>query len=349
MSCFSRGQAIWPLKKNKQMKSYIYILIVFFFISCQKDQLAVPEHFKQVDQVIWVVEDLDNVMSHWRNLGFNQVIDLDTLNAEVKSVDTKIQLRMAKANLGGAHITWIQPLEQNSILGRFNSGYRDGAMSLVHRLSDRQLLLEEVERLSILGVDQLEEIIISTPEGDLNYIFMDTRDQGKYILCYTYGNVDSRFFGELTAKNLHQMKINQYAFAISDPEPVSDFWEKIGQPEFQINYPELGDMHYYGQPTDHELIQGWQRHGTVAYEWCIPVKPPIVYDDHIKDHGEGIHHLAYTVNDMDKVLEDYELKGYVNSMGGTWGEKDKPGSGRYEYINLEDAGGVTMELLWNFK
>jgi hypothetical protein len=36
-------------------------------------------------------------------------------------------------------------------------------------------------------------------------------------------------------------------------------------------------------------------------------------------------------------------------MGGTWGEKDKPGSGRYEYINLEDAGGVTMELLWNFK
>ena len=25
----------------------------------------------------------------------------------------------------------------------------------------------------------------------------------------------------------------------------------------------------------------------------------------------------------------------------------KPGSGRYEYIDLENAGGVTMELLWN--
>jgi hypothetical protein len=50
---------------------------------------------------------------------------------------------------------------------------------------------------------------------------------------------------------------------------------------------------------------------------------------------------------MDKVLDDYENKGYVNSMGGTWGEAGKPGSGRYEYIDLENAGGVTVELLWN--
>ncbi|HAQ19166.1 MAG TPA: hypothetical protein DCR40_08040 [Prolixibacteraceae bacterium] len=86
----------------------------------------------------------------------------------------------------------------------------------------------------------------------------------------------------------------------------------------------------------------------MAYEWCIPVKRPIVYADHIKLHGEGIHHLAFSVNDMDKVLNDYESLGYKNSMGGTWGEKGKPGSGRYEYIELEKAGGVTMELLWNY-
>ena len=331
------------------MKSNIYILLVFFLISCKNEQLSVPEHFKKVDQVIWVVEDMENVISHWRNLGFPRIIDLDTLNARIKSNDSSIPIKMAKANLGGAHITWIQPMERNSLFGRFHSGYGDGAMSLVHRFSNRQTLVKEVERLSKLGVNLLEEVSIASPQGELNYIFLDTQDKGKYIVAFTYGDVDARYFNTLNEDNLHNMKINQYAFAISDPEPVSDFWERTGQPEFQINYPELGDMHYYGQPTDHELIQGWQRHGTVAYEWCIPVKPPIVYDDHIKDHGEGIHHLAFTVDDMDKVLEDYESKRYVNSMGGTWGERDKPGSGRYEYINLEDAGGMTMELLWNFK
>jgi methylmalonyl-CoA/ethylmalonyl-CoA epimerase len=88
-------------------------------------------------------------------------------------------------------------------------------------------------------------------------------------------------------------------------------WSRIGLPEFQISHPDLGNKHYYGNPVDHDLIQGWQRHGSVAYEWCIPVSNPIVYDDHIKTHGEGIHHLAFSVHDMDEVLEDFTSKGYV--------------------------------------
>jgi len=256
---------------------------------------------------------------------------------------------MAKANLGGAHITWIQPLDENSLFAKFHSEYGDGAMSLVHRFSDELDWPSEMMRLDQLGIEPLDEVMITTEYGDLIYVFMDTQEEGKYILGYSIGNEDEKIYAQLTDENLHNMKINQYAFAIREYKPVSEFWAKLGQPEFQINHPELGDMHYYGEPTDHSLIQGWQKHGTVSYEWCIPVKPPIVYDDHIKQHGEGIHHLAFSVDDMDQVLTDYEEKGYVNSMGGTWGEKGKSGSGRYEYIDLEEAGGVTVELLWNYK
>ena len=153
----------------------------------------------------------------------------------------------------------------------------------------------------------------------------------------------------LTSENMHSLALNQYAFAIRNDNinDVSTYWHKIGFPEFEINHPVLGDKHYYGSKVDHDLIQGWQRQGDIAYEWCIPVSTPIVYDDHIKKHGEGIHHLAFAVEDMDKVLADYTSKGYVVSMGGTWGEEGKPGSGRYEYIDLADAGGVTVELLWS--
>jgi hypothetical protein len=317
--------------------------------SCGKQAHELPVHFKEVDQVLWIVQDLDNVINHWRNLGFDQMMDLDTLRATLSTARQSVKLRMAKANLGGAHITWIQPVEGRSVFTDFHNDYGDGAMSLVHRLPDNEALTGELARLAEHGVEVLEKITVSTPDGDLVYILMDTREPGKYILGYTTGDTDDEFFRKLSDENLHHMIINQYAFAILDPEPVSEFWSRIGQPEFQINYPELGDMHYYGETTDHELIQGWQRHGTVAFEWCIPVKPPIVYDDHIKAHGEGIHHLAFTVEDMDKVLQDFTSKGYVNSMGGTWGEAGKSGSGRYEYIDMEDAGGVTVELLWNFK
>ena len=52
---------------------------------------------------------------------------------------------------------------------------------------------------------------------------------------------------------------------------------------------------------------------------------------------------------MEKVIRDYESKDYIVSMAGTWGEKGKPGSGIYTYTDLESKGGLTIELLWNYK
>lgn len=326
-----------------------YLFFAFFILSCScgKRTSEVPEHFKNVDQMLWVINDLDNVIANWGKLGFTQVIMLDTVVAELKKTGKTVKIRLAKANLGGANITWIQPLGGESVFSEFHNSYGDGAMSLVHRMESKEALHGELNRLDVIGLDIKEEINIVTNEENLYYVLMDTKDEGKYYFGYTYGDEDLKMMQELSSENLHNMQINQYAFAIHNAESVSEFWHKVGQPEFKINYPELGNTHYHGEMVDHKLIQGWQRHGTVAYEWCIPVKLPIVYEDHINKHGEGIHHLAFTVEDMDKVLEDFRSKGYVVSMGGTWGEEGKPGSGRYEYIDLENAGGLTMELLWN--
>jgi hypothetical protein len=328
------------------MKKLSLFLFMALLCACPAEVTQMPAHLKHVDQVIWVIDDLDNTVVHWERLGFNQVVILDTLEADLKNADIKIRLRIGLANLGGANITWIQPMEDFSLFAAFLENHGNGAMSLVHRLESPEQMKDELDRLSGLGVGILEQVSIPTDRGDLNYTLMDTRGEGKYVLGLTYG--DPVLHTDLTAENRHHMKINQYAFAIKEPEDISAYWGKLGFPEFQINHPELGDTRYYGELVDHELIQGWQRHGSVSYEWCIPVKPPIVYKDHINLHGEGIHHLAFSVSDMDAVLQDYEARGYVNTMGGTWGEKDQPGSGRYEYIGLEEAGGLTMELLWNY-
>lgn len=326
---------------------YLFIASFVLFFSYGKSESEVPEHFKKVDQMLWVVKDLDHVSAQWAKLGFNQVIRFDTVVAEFRKTGKTVKIRLAKANLAGANITWIQPLGEESVFSEFNHSYGDGAMSLVHRMKSKEALQAEIKRLNAIGLDIKEEIKILTKEGSLNYVLMDTRNEGKYYLGYTYGDEDLKIMQKLLPENLHDIKINQYAFAIHKPEKVSEFWNKIGLTEFQISNPVLGSTHYYGKIVDHQLIQGWQRHGTIAYEWCIPVKPPIVYEDHINKHGEGIHHLAFSVDDMDKVLGDYRSKGYVVSMGGTWGETGKPGSGRYEYIDLEKAGGLTVELLWN--
>ena len=331
------------------VKYLLMIAAMILLYACGPGTSNVTGHFNHVDQVIWIVDDLDNTIIAWNNLGFNQVVNQGTANAHFSKSGVDEQIKIAKANLGGANVTWIQPLGSESVLSEFHDAYGDGAMSLVHRMESRKTLKAELRRLSGLGVQIKEEIKISTEEGELYYVLADTFEKGKYYLGYTYGEDDLAIMADLRPDNLHEMQINQYAFAIRDPGAVSEYWHLLGQPEFIINDPVLGQTHYYGEIVDHKLIQGWQRDFDVDYEWCIPVKPPIVYDDHIKKHGEGIHHLAFMVSDMDKVLQDYTAKGFVVSMGGTWGEEGKPGSGRYEYIDLEKGGGLTMELLWSLE
>lgn len=336
--------------KITQRLLFCYITVLLLATSTfskAQQTLNIPDYFKQVDQTIWVVKDLDKVIEKWEQLGFDQVKRLGTVEA-ISKKNGKIKLHMAQANLGGALITWIQPIGANSVFANFNDSYGDGAMSLVYHFDAKEDMQNAIGKLREAGVDKLDEISINTPDGILPYILMDTRKEGKYILGYTYGKVEKQLTADLSNENRFNMRQNQYAFVAKDPEPVSVFWQKTGMPPLAMAKPDIGDKMYQGAVASYDLKQGWQKQGKVPYEWCFSLKEPNVYLDHLKQHGEGIHHLGFAVKDMDAVIKDYESRGFHFSMSGSWGEKGKPGSGRFAYVDLENAGGVTMELLWNY-
>jgi 4-hydroxyphenylpyruvate dioxygenase-like putative hemolysin len=91
------------------------------------------------------------------------------------------------------------------------------------------------------------------------------------------------------------------------------------------------------------------RHGKVVYEWIIPEKGPSTWHDHLDKHGEGVHHIALNVDDMDKAIAEWKQAGYEYVMGGAWGEAGKPGSGRFAYVDAQRASGIDVELLWNYR
>jgi hypothetical protein len=91
------------------------------------------------------------------------------------------------------------------------------------------------------------------------------------------------------------------------------------------------------------------RHGTVVYEWIIPEKGPSTWHDHLEKHGEGVHHLAFNVDDMDRAIAEWKQAGYPYVMGGAWGEPGKRGYGRFAYMDAQAAGGIDIELLWSYR
>ena len=85
------------------------------------------------------------------------------------------------------------------------------------------------------------------------------------------------------------------------------------------------------------------------YEWISPLKGPTVYEDFMRTHGEGVHHLAFDVKDMDRAIARWERTGFKISQSGAWGDEGKPGSGRFAYVDTDAHGGLSIELLWNYR
>jgi hypothetical protein len=327
------------------MKLIKYFLVLIFISQIKPSMAQSPDYYKEVDRIVWVVNDLQSVMKGWRAIGFRDIMDHGLVTMSDQRTGN-LDVYMASANFGGARLTWIQPISKNNLFSTFLSKGGDGAFSLMHRVPSSEMMQKEVQRFNSLDIGILLQGSVATDDGPVNYVFLETQNDGKYVLGLITGPDD---MSDLDGENQLGMKFTQFAFAIEDPKPVSSFWTSLGFPPFEITHGETWDKEYYGKAADFDMELGWQRHGNIVYEWCIPLKGPTVYMDHIQTHGEGIQHFGFNVQDMDQAIAFFENQGYKISMSGGWGDKGKPGSGRFAYVDTEKVGGETIELLWSYK
>jgi catechol 2,3-dioxygenase-like lactoylglutathione lyase family enzyme len=174
---------------------------------------------------------------------------------------------------------------------------------------------------------------------------MDTAERGKYVVGLTAGRLPTP--AETAPPSGFGPRLSQYAVVVRDLDPVAAYWERLGFPVMDVTHPALTDLRYRGQPGAFDQKLGWHRHGTVTWEWIVPLAGPTVYEDFLDQYGEGFHHLAFDVPDMDAAIEAWEAAGFPIVQSGGWGEKGRPGSGRFAYADTTSIGSVTIELLWN--
>lgn len=83
----------------------------------------------------------------------------------------------------------------------------------------------------------------------------------------------------------------------------------------------------------------------VQLELIEPNEAPSVWRDHLEKYGEGIHHIAFTVEDMDETLAACSALGMIVEQTGYYGD----GSGRYAYLDARERLKCRVELLQNFR
>ena len=98
---------------------------------------------------------------------------------------------------------------------------------------------------------------------------------------------------------------------------------------------------YRGQASKAQAKRAFIELQNIVIELIEPVGGPSTWRDFLEAKGEGLHHIAFEVKDMDKRIADLKLKGLPLIQTGDYT------GGRYAYLDGTAELALILELLEN--
>lgn len=133
---------------------------------------------------------------------------------------------------------------------------------------------------------------------------------------------------------LNMKTVDHIAIVVHDARKVARAWEAtlgIGPWVFQ----ERGGTSPSGQKIRVLIAYAYTENG-VEFELIEPVEGKIFHSEYLDNVGEGLHHIAYAVDDVDGDTKKLVDQGAKVVLG-------QPGA--YSYLRFEGDGGVITELM----
>ncbi len=119
----------------------------------------------------------------------------------------------------------------------------------------------------------------------------------------------------------------QVGIVVRDIEKAVKNLSEIGIGQFgPLNAEPTVKWEEWGQPTDVRLKMSFANIGTLEIELIQPISE-CIQKEYLDNSGEGIHHIAFFVEDIDKEIEKMVTKGYQVVQRG-W----RPTSGGYAFF-----------------
>ena len=292
----------------------------------------------------------------WARLGFRASQDLGEISVagSYRGQPGTTRLRVASGRIAGLDVVWLQPLDGQGAIAEFLARHGEGIFSINYAAPSLEALDAEVGRLcgarrgcpaARAGAGRRRNAD-DRPHGHRAGRQVRARARPREA-AVAAGQPERPGAAPAGDGPPFPARLSQYALVVEDLQAVSDYWARLGFPVMDVTHPALRDLRYHGEPGRFDQKLGWHRHGTVTWEWIQPLAGPTVYRDFLESHGEGVHHLALDVPDIDAAAKALEALGAPVVQSGAWGEKGKPGSGRFAYADTSASGGVTIELLWS--
>jgi len=107
---------------------------------------------------------------------------------------------------------------------------------------------------------------------------------------------------------------------------------------YEFNPDTVEDMQVGGKPQPHAMRLAVAYIGDIEFELIEPLDDKSIYADFLKSHGEGLHHIAFEVEDYDKTINFLKTKGLKVLQQGNWH------GCKYSYIDTTKDLGLIAEI-----
>lgn len=137
----------------------------------------------------------------------------------------------------------------------------------------------------------------------------------------------------------------QVGIVVRDAEATARAWTERFQlgPAQIVDWPPLnspleGTRTYHGQPGHFRMRLAFLETGPVQLEFIQPLEGESLYSEFLAQHGEGIHHILFEVDDPKAVAAGLDVK--IMQSGGSI---LRPGA-LWAYLDTQDVLGCIVEL-----
>ncbi|MFB0506305.1 MAG: VOC family protein [Thermodesulfobacteriota bacterium] len=120
---------------------------------------------------------------------------------------------------------------------------------------------------------------------------------------------------------------------------MKEMEDLYGLKPFMVMEPGYVNTYLRGKPAEFKLKSAFYRSGQVVFEVISVLEGDTIYDEWLKEKGEGIHHLGYDIDNIEEWIDYYKGKGIGVLQSG-----ERPGV-KWAYLDTAVYTGMIMELI----
>ena len=123
-------------------------------------------------------------------------------------------------------------------------------------------------------------------------------------------------------------------------ETVKYYEEAFGFGPFEIRHVDYPDATYYGERAGYSGKRAFFYFGPVQIELIELGGGKTIHEGFLRERGEGLHHIAFAVEDLRESKGRAESKGFKVIQ-----DFARPDGSGFAYLDTDRIGGVLFELI----